>query len=393
MIIDRRRVAVALAGFITFLNLYAPQALLPMLSRQLGVSARDVSFTVSATTFAIALVAPFTGAVADVLGRKRVIATAMIALVVPTVLVALAGGLEGMVLWRFVQGLLLPPIFVVTIAYVGEEFAGAETAGVTGIYLSASSFGGFLGRFLPGVLAQAMGWRGAFLSLAAITLAAGLGVGLMLPRERRFVRAAGLVSSARQMLRHLRNSRLVATYAVGFGVLFTFVATFTYVNFLLAAPPFALGPAGLGAIFATYLAGAVTTLLTGRGVQRFGRRRLVLLLLAAWAAGTLLTLLPSLWMIVLGLAVSAGCGFVCQTVATNFVTMTATAGRSSAVGLYVAFYYTGGSVGGVLPGFAWERAGWPGAVATVLAMLALIALAVALAWREAPGTIAGASAR
>src|ERR1700693_1406318 len=146
MIIDRRRVAVALAGFITFLNLYAPQALLPMLSRELGVSARDVSFTVSATTFAIALVAPFTGAVADVLGRKRVIATAMIALVVPTVLVALAGGLEGMVLWRFVQGLLLPPIFVVTIAYVGEEFAGAETAGVTGIYLSASSLGGFLGR-------------------------------------------------------------------------------------------------------------------------------------------------------------------------------------------------------------------------------------------------------
>jgi predicted MFS family arabinose efflux permease len=393
MITDGRRVAVALAGFTTFLNLYAPQALLPMLSQELGASARDVSVTVSATTFAIALIAPFTGAAADVLGRKRVIATAMIALVVPTVLVALAGGLHGIVLWRFVQGLLLPPIFVVTIAYVGDEFSVAEATSVTGIYLSASSFGGFLGRFLTGVLAEAIGWRGAFLSLAAITLAAGLGVALLLPREKRFVRAAGIGGSARQMLRHLRNPRLVATYAVGFGVLFTFVATFTYVNFLLAAPPFALGPAGLGAIFATYLAGAVTTLLTGRGVQRFGRRRLVLLLLAAWAAGTLLTLLPSLWMIVLGLAVSAGCGFVCQTVATNFVTMTATAGRSSAVGLYVAFYYIGGSVGGVLPGFAWERAGWPGAVATVLAMLALIALAVALAWREAPETIAGASAR
>src|ERR1700730_9129693 len=119
MIIDRRRVAVALAGFITFLYLFAPWARLPMLSRQLGVSARDVSFTVSATTFATALIAPYTVAVADVMGRKRVIVTAMIALVVPTVLVAPAGGLEGMVLWRFVQGLFLPPIFVVTIAYVG----------------------------------------------------------------------------------------------------------------------------------------------------------------------------------------------------------------------------------------------------------------------------------
>jgi YNFM family putative membrane transporter len=393
LITDRRRVAVALAGFITFLNLYAPQALLPSLALELGASARDVSFTVSATTFAIALIAPFTGTAADVLGRKRVIAAAMIALTVPTVMVALAGGLHAMVLWRFVQGLLLPPIFVVTIAYVGEEFSSAEATSVTGLYLSASTFGGFLGRFLTGVLAEAAGWRGAFLSLAALTLAAGLAVALLLPPERHFRRAPGLASSARQMLRHLRNPPLVATYAVGFGVLFTFVATFTYVNFLLAAAPFALTPTGLGAIFVTYLAGAVTTLLTGRGVQRFGRRRLALLIIAGWAAGTLLTLVPQLWVIVLGLAVSAGCGFVCQTVATNFVAMTATEGRSSAVGLYVAFYYIGGSVGGVLPGFAWERAGWPGAVAMVLAMLALIALCVMLAWRDAPAAIAGASAR
>jgi predicted MFS family arabinose efflux permease len=194
------------------------------------------------------------------------------------------------------------------------------------------------------------------------------------------------------MLRHLRNPRLVATYAVGFGVLFTFVATFTYVNFLLAAPPFALTPAALGAVFVTYLAGVVTTLLTGRGVQRYGRRRLALLLLGFWAAGTLLTLTPSLWVIVLGLAVSAGCGFVCQAVATNFVAMTATEGRSSAVGLYVTLYYIGGSVGGILPGFAWEYAAWPGVVAVVLAMLALIALVVALAWAEAGGATAGASA-
>jgi len=221
--------------------------------------------------------------------------------------------------------------------------------------------------------------------------AAALTVTLLLPRERRFVRAAGFASSAQQMLRHLANARLLATYAVGFGVLFTFVATFTYVNFLLAAPPFRLTPAGLGAIFVTYLTGVVTTLLAGGGVARFGRRRLVLLLVPLWMAGMLLTLVPSLWAIVPGLAVSAGCGFVCQTVATSFVAAAATEGRSSAVGLYVTCYYIGGSVGGVLPGFVWERAGWPGAVAIVLAMLALIGLFVALAWRERP--IAGASAR
>jgi len=382
MTLDRRRVAVAIAGCITFINLYAPQAVLPLLADELGARASAVSLTVSATTFAIALTAPFTGAVADVLGRKRVIVAAMFALVVATLLVAPAGGLEAMVFWRFVQGLLLPPIFAVTIAYVGEEFAAAEVAGATGIYLSASSFGGFLGRFLTGVLAQSIGWRGAFLVLALITLAAAIGVARLLPRERRFVRTDGLAASARQMLRHLRNPRLLATYAVGFGLLFTFIATFTYVSFYLAAAPFNLTPAELGAIFVVYLTGVVTTLLAGGGVKRFGRRTLVIGLIAVWAAGVLLTLLPSLWAIILGLAIGAGCGFVCQAVATGTVAVATREGRSSAVGLYVTCYYIGGSFGGILPGFAWEHWGWPGAVAIVLAMLAIIALVVSLSWRE-----------
>ena len=387
MSLDRRRVAVALAGFITFINLYSTQSLLPLLASEFGAGARDVSLTVSATTFAIALIAPFTGTVADVLGRKRVITAAMLALVVPTGLIAFSDGLHALVLWRFVQGLLLPPVFAVTIAYVGEELSVAEATAVTGIYLSASSFGGFFGRFATGVLAEGIGWRGAFLVLAAITLAAALGVAALLPREQRFERSAGLATSARQMLRHLRNPQLLATYAVGFGVLFTFVASFTYVSFHLAAPPYGLSPAGLGAIFITYLAGVVTTLLTGRGVARFGRRRLVIGLTVLWAAGTLLTLLPSLTAIVLGLAVSAGAGFVCQAVATGFVAVTAREGRSSAVGLYVTCYYIGGSVGGVLPGFLWDRWGWPGAVAVVLAMLALIAAFVAVFWREEPSAV------
>lgn len=387
--LDRRRIAVAIAGCISFINLYSPQAVLPLLADEFRASAREVSLTVSATTFAIALIAPFTGTAADVLGRKRVIVAAMFALTLPTALIAFASGLDGMVLWRFVQGLLLPPVFAVTVAYIGDELPAAEATAVTGIYLSAGSLGGFLGRFLTGVLAEWIGWRGAYLALAALTLIAAAGVLWLLPRERQFQRSPGLAASARQMLRHFRNPRLVATYAVGFGVLFTFIASFTYVNFHLAAPPYDLSPAELGTIFVVYLTGVVTTLLTGRAVQRFGRRALVIALVALWASGMLLTLLPSLSMIVLGLAIGAGSGFVCQAVATGFVAVTAREGRSSAVGLYVTCYYIGGSVGGVLPGYAYESHGWAGAVATVLAMLALIAGFVALFWRE-PSSAASA---
>ena len=108
-----------------FLNLYSPQAVLPLLAQEFGAGPGEISMTMTATTLAVALVAPFVGVIADVLGRKRVIAVAMLAIVVPTVMMAFAADLSALIFWRFLQGLLLPPIFAVTIAYVGEEWPPA----------------------------------------------------------------------------------------------------------------------------------------------------------------------------------------------------------------------------------------------------------------------------
>src|SRR5271156_1978623 len=113
--VDYRTIAVATAGFASFVNLYSPQALLPELSHEFGVGAGAISALMTATTAAIALTAPFTGALADVLGRKRLITATSFAVVVPTLFMTLASGVSQLVALRFVQGLLLPPIFTVAI--------------------------------------------------------------------------------------------------------------------------------------------------------------------------------------------------------------------------------------------------------------------------------------
>src|SRR6266446_7543353 len=97
-----RRLAVATAGFSTFLHLYAPQALLPELAREFGVGAALISAMITASTLAIALTAPFTGAVADVLGRKRLITSAMFAVTVPMVGAAFAPDVQALIVWRFI---------------------------------------------------------------------------------------------------------------------------------------------------------------------------------------------------------------------------------------------------------------------------------------------------
>jgi YNFM family putative membrane transporter len=381
-----RGTAVGLAGFCTFINLYSPQALLPSLAAEFAVSAAVISATMTAGTLAVALTAPFSGAVADVIGRKRVITASMVALAIPTVMIAMAPDVQALIVWRFIQGLTLPSIFAVIIAYIGDEWPAAEVAGMAGIYTSGASLGGFSGRFVTGVLSDLIGWRSAYVVLAAITLAAAAAVALLLPRERHFVKSESLAASLRQMLLHLRNPQLVATYAVGFGTLFNFIATFTYINFVLAAPPFWFSAAMLGTIFLVYLLGAAVTPMTGRFIHRFGRRPFMIGNCAVWVLGILLTLIPSLTAIIAGLSVCAVCGLIAQAISTGYVTLTAKEGRSSAVGLYVTIFYIGGSFGAFLTGLVWEKAGWPACVALVCAMIAVIAAVVAVGWKDKAAT-------
>jgi len=377
---DRRSFAVATAGFCAFVNLYSPQALLPELAREFHVGPGAISGLMTASTAAIALSAPFTGALADVAGRKRLITAAMFAVVVPTVIMTFAGSVAELTFWRFVQGLLLPPIFTVTVAYIGDEWPPADVPRIAGLYISGSSIGGFSGRFIPGIVTDALGWRAAIQVVALLTLVAAVIVALMLTPERQFVRSGGLVTSLRYMLRHLRDRRLIATYAIGFGVLFNFIGTFTYVSFHLAAPPYLFTPSLLGALFFTYLVSSPIVPWTGRAIALFGRRQFVIGTIAVWIVGALLLLAQPVPIIIAGLTLCAVCGMLCQAVSTGYVTLTAKEGRSSAVGLYASVFYIGGSAGAFLTGLAWTAAGWSGCVALIVAMQAIMAVIVILAW-------------
>ena len=382
MLVDRRRIAVAFCAIGAFLHLYAPQAVLPMMAGEYGVGAADASLIITAGTLAVAATAPFTGALSDVIGRKRLIVVAMALLLIPATMTALAPSLNQLIFWRFMHGLLLPPIFAVAIAYIGDEWPPGEANGVFGLYAAASAVGGFFGRFIPGMLTEYIGWRGGFLALAACSVICLAMVALLLTPERKFVRATDIGTSLRQMVAHLGNPRLLATFAVGFGVLFNFIATFTYLSFHLAAPPFNKSPAFLGSIFVVYLVGSAAALWLGRVIAWLGRRTFVLCVLGVWACGMLISLIPSVTAIVLSLIIASTCGILTQASSTSFVAITAKTGTSAAVGLYVTSFYIGGTFGGWLPALAYEAGGWPYSLALVIGMLSIMALIVSTTWKQ-----------
>jgi predicted MFS family arabinose efflux permease len=381
-------IAIMLAGIAAFLNLYATQPLLPMLVRIFAASKAAVGMTVSAATIGVALSAPFCGLIAERVGRKRVIVTATLLLTVPTLLASTATSLPMLIFWRFLQGLVMPGIFGVAIAYIAEEWPAANVASAMSLYVSATVLGGFLGRILPGyaathriVSAIAPSWRIGFVLIAACDLVFGALIARWLPRDRKS--AVVVLKAPGGMLRHLRNPRLVATYVVGFNVLFSLVAVFTYITFHLAAAPYLLTPAQLSSLFVVYLVGLIVTPLAGIGIGRAGSRPVLIVAVIASMIGVLLTLLHSLPLIVLGLILCSSGVFVCQSAATSYIqTAAAAGGRSSAAGLYVACYYAGGSVSGVLPGLFWRFGGWTACVVLVLTVQAVTIAVAGFGWRE-----------
>ena len=184
------------------------------------------------------------------------------------------------------------------------------------------------------------------------------------------------------MKSHLRNPELLATYAVGFEVLFCLVGTFTYVSFYLADRPFFLGPTALASIFAVYLLGVVITPFAGHIIDRVGHRKALIGAVTMSAIGMSLTLIHWVPAVIAGLALEASGVFACQSAASSHVGKAAREAKSTAAGLYVSFYYFGGFVGSVLPGIFWRQAGWPGCVAIILCIQGLMVLIVGKFWRD-----------
>lgn len=375
------RPIVWLIGFFAFLNVYSMQSVLPLVMHDFHASPVQAGATVGATVLAMALVSPFIGMLSDALGRKNVLCASLLALTIPTALIPLSTGLYWLVVLRFLQGLAVPGIVVVTMAYMAEEFRSGSLARMTTAYVSGTVMGGFSGRFITGHAGDLLGWRGGFLVLAILNFIGVVLVVKLLPPSQHFTPSRNLRGAFHTLGNHLRNVRLIAACAVGFCVLYSLVASFTYVNVLLDAPPFGLSAAGLANVFCVYLIGVVITPVAGRFIAGAGYQRALLGALTLAAAGIALTLMPSLVAVVTGLAICSTGIFICQSASIGFIAANVSEGRSLASGLYNFAYYSGGAVGAWLAGVAFEAYGWTGSVATIFGVQVVAAGIAWIGWR------------
>jgi predicted MFS family arabinose efflux permease len=272
------------------------------------------------------------------------------------------------------------------VTYIGEEWPPERVALIMSFYVSGTALGGFFGRVSAGILADHFSWRVSFLALGAASLAGGAAVAAWLPHGRRRAIAPQSSDARPSFLSQVqilfRNRRLVATFAVGFNVLFSLVGVFTWITFYLSAEPFSLSTTALSSLFFVYLIGLVVTPGAGYVITRVGLRAGIAGAICCAIAGVLLTLAPSLPIVIVGLTMLSSGVFIAQTASQSHLREAAPSGaRVTAAGLYITCYYLGGTAAGVVPGAFWAFGKWPACVALIVAMQ-LIALGIALVgWR------------
>jgi YNFM family putative membrane transporter len=362
--------------------MYVTQPLLPLLSAEFRVTPATAGLTVSAVVLAIAAGSFVAGPLSDALGRKTVMVSALLLLLLPTLGCAAARTFPQLVALRAVQGLLIPGVTAVAVAWAGDHYAPSQLRTSVGAVIAASVAGGLLGRVASGFAAERAGWRSAFVVSAAVTAVGAAGMWLELPAAAP-ARAPWRGAFA-GMLRHLADRRLLGGFALAFCLFFGFIAVFTYLPYRLAASPFHLSTEAISSAYLVYVAGIAVSPLAGRLAGRVAPERLMLAGLALSAAGVAITLSSSLSVVVAGLLVLVVGMFTAQALGPSWVNEAAPRAKGGANALYLAFYYAGGTLGSWLPGLAWERWGWNGVAATSGAAIGAGALAVLTLCRPAP---------
>ena len=371
------------AGVATFAQLYSPQAVLPLISSDLGVGAARAALIISASTVGLAIgVIPWS-ALADRIGRVQSITISVSGATLIGLLVPFAPTFGSLMTGRFIEGLLVGGVPAIAVAYLTEEVDPVHAARAAGTFVAGTTIGGLLGRLVSSPVAEIFGWRIGVFTVAVICGLAAMGFVRLAPEPQGFTPASRRGANpegnlARRLAANLRSPRQLVLFAQAFLLMGGFVAVYNFLGYRLTAAPFHLPASLVSLVFVAYLAGTWASSRAGAEAARFGRKRVLLSSVAVMMIGVAITLSNNVIAILIGLVVATAGFFGAHSTAAGWTGQAATVGKAQASSLYNLFYYGGSSAIGWLGGVAFDARGWTSLAVLIIVLAGIAAVLAAL---------------
>lgn len=349
----------ALAAFFSGAALRICDGLIPRLAADFGISTGQAGSVVITFSIAYGLMQLVFGPFADRFGKARMVTAAVGGCAALALVSAVAPDFDTLLLARVAWGMAAAGIIPLAMAWIGDAVPFEERQPTLARFLLGTISGMMAGQLAGGLFADsAVGWRGAFIALAA-----GFAiVTVLLMASLRAATASAPPAPASHFLGGLRMvvaspwARRVLAAALAEGVLL--LGPVAYLPAFLHHR-FGLSLSAVTALLALNAVGGLVYAMSARRiVTRMGQRRMVLV--GGWLMGLgYLAYLLSPWAWTAGpvaLAVGFGTYLFHNTLQTHATQMVPEV-RGSAVAVFAFCLFTGQAIGVTLAGLALDHGG------------------------------------
>ena len=343
------------ATAVTFCSLYAAQPIQPLFQAEFQLSSFQAILFTTLMMAPLGVAPLFYGFLLEAISARKMVRWALLVLGVLEILFSFSESYITLLAIRAVQGFMIPAILTSIMSYISYSNSDERVQHAIASYIGATIAGGFLGRLLSGLFTDLFGWRFFFFLLGVLLILSSV----LLKGMIRDVKLNYMRPSPNDVLKILRQKTFFWLYATIFCLFFVFAAMMNFLPFELKEMRPDIGETSIGLLYLGYSMGILVSLNSKRIISRFGGEvdaiggGIIL-----FGVGGLMFFVQSYTMMFLSMFVFCAGLFTAHSLLSGYLSTLARTNKAIANGMYICFYYTGGTLGSILPGAIYEAWGW-----------------------------------
>ncbi|MDR2081851.1 MAG: MFS transporter [Campylobacteraceae bacterium] len=344
-----------LCTILVLCTLYAAQPIQPLFKDEFALNSFQAVIFTTVIMFPLGIAPLFYGYILENWSSRQMLRVSLLLLGILEISFSLSGSYIVLIGIRAAQGFLIPAALTSLVSYISTSSTHENIQRALGNYVAITIMGGFLGRLLSGISSEYFGWRPFFFIIGCglvLLFFALLGV-------NKDAKAGFTKITKKEVANVFKIKHNFFIYAAIFCVFFVFQGLLNFLPFELKSINENLGESKVGLMYAGYVIGLITALNVTKIIRFFkSESKAMIWGMFIYIAGLQLFHIESFAVMFASMFVFCLGMFMVHSIAAGFVNKLAHERKSITNGLYLSFYYAGGTFGSFLPGVFYQHFGW-----------------------------------